>query len=105
MPQKSKGRIIWNQHRSSGIHSKRYLISWVCNTIVAFISIIIFTVAFFTMNVSKNLCLPLSIFIHNLKIHLAIRQNIHFNINKILIAFRLKSAICKYSARCKSYSI
>ena len=39
---------------------------------------IIFTVVVFTMNVGKNLCLPLSVFIHNLQIYLAFRQNIHF---------------------------
>ena len=62
VPQKAKGRIIWNDGCRSRIYSNRYFINWVCNTIVALISMIIFT-----MNVSKNLCLPLSVFIHNLQ--------------------------------------
>ncbi len=102
MPQKAKGRIIWNDGCRSRIYSKRYLINCVCNTIVALISMIIFTVVVFTMNVSKNLCFPLSVFIHNLQIYLALRQNIHFKINKILLAFCWKPAICKNSIRCKS---
>ncbi len=102
VPKKAKGRIIWNDGCRSRIYSNRYFINWVCNTIVALISMIIFTVVVFTIIVSKNLCLPLSIFIHNLQIHLTLRQNIHFKINKVLLAFCWKPAICKYSIRSKS---
>ena len=83
VPQKAKGRIIWNHGCSSRIYSKRYLINWICNTIVALISmivfiVIIFTVVVMTVNVSKNLCFPLSILIHNLQINLTLRQDSQF---------------------------
>ena len=54
-----------------------------------FFTVIIFTMIIFTViiNVSKNLGLPLSILIHNFQIYLAVRNDIHFNIDEILLAF------------------
>ncbi len=116
VPQKAKGRIIWNDGCRSRIYSKQYLtrrvypfivapsLTVVVFTVVVF-TVVVFTVVVFTMvvftmvvftmvvftmvvftmvvivmtvNVSKNLCFPLSILIHNLQINLTLRQDSQF---------------------------
>ena len=104
VPQKAKGRIIWNDGCRSRIYSKQYLTRRVYPFIVALFTVVVFTVVVFTVvvftvvvftvvvftvvvftavvftvvmtvNVSKNLCFPLSILIHNLQINLTLRQD------------------------------
>ncbi len=85
VPQKTKGRIIWNDGCRSRIYSKQYLTRRVYPFIVALITMVVITVVIITMvvivmtvNVSKNLCFPLSILIHNLQIYLTLRQDSQF---------------------------
>ena len=80
MPQKAKGRIIWNDGCRSRIYSKQYLTRRVYPFIVALITMVVITVVVIvmTVNVSKNLCFPLSILIHNLQIYLTLRQDSQF---------------------------
>ena len=110
VPQKAKGRIIWNDGCRSRIYSKQYLARRVYPFIVALFTVVVFTVVVFTVvvftvvvftvvvftmvvftmvvftvvvivmtvNVSKNLCFPLSILIHNLQINLTLRQDSQF---------------------------
>ena len=110
VPQKAKGRIIWNDGCRSRIYSKQYLTRRVYPFIVALFTVVVFTVVVFTVvvftvvvftvvvftvvvftmvvftvvvivmtvNVSKNLCFPLSILIHNLQINLTLRQDSQF---------------------------
>ena len=110
VPQKTKGRIIWNDGCRSRIYSKQYLTRRVYPFIVALITMVVITVVVITVvvitvviitvviitvviitvviitmvvivmtvNVSKNLCFPLSILIHNLQIYLTLRQDSQF---------------------------
>ena len=101
VPKKAKGRIIWNDGCRSRIYSKQYLTRRVYPFIVALFTVVVFTVVVFTtmvvftmvvftmvvftvvvivmtVNVSKNLCFPLSILIHNLQINLTLRQDSQF---------------------------
>ena len=90
VPKKAKGRIIWNDGCRSRIYSKQYLTRRVYPFIVALFTAVVFTMVVFTVvvftmvvivmtvNVSKNLCFPLSILIHNLQINLTLRQDSQF---------------------------
>ena len=80
VPQKTKGKIIWNDGCRSRIYSKQYLTRRVYPFIVALITMVVITVVVIvmTVNVSKNLCFPLSILIHNLQIYLTLRQDSQF---------------------------
>ncbi len=80
VPKKAKGRIIWNDGCRSRIYSKQYLTRRVYPFIVALFTAVVFTVVVIvmTVNVSKNLCFPLSILIHNLQINLTLRQDSQF---------------------------